>query len=72
VFGAEDVLIAFADISRRFEEDHEAGEREALRLAGELRSRRRHARLLMETCCAIAGRRRRVRPRGTPRGPEAL
>ena len=54
VFGAEDVLIAFADISRRFEEDHEAGEREALRLAGELRSRRRHARLLMETCCAIA------------------
>ena len=54
VFGAEDVLRAFGEISRLFEEDHDAGEREALRLASELRGRGRHARLLLDTCCAIA------------------
>jgi tellurite resistance protein TerB len=54
VFGVQDVLSAFADVSRRFEEDHDRAEQEALDLVGELRARPRHARLLLETCCAIA------------------
>jgi tellurite resistance protein TerB len=54
VFGTDEVLRAFNEISRRFEDDHDAGEREALALVAELRTRPRHARVLMQTCCAIA------------------
>jgi tellurite resistance protein TerB len=54
VFGVAETLGAFNEISRRFEDDHDAGEREALALAAELRGRPRYARVLLQTCCAIA------------------
>jgi tellurite resistance protein TerB len=53
-FGVDEVVHEFERLTERFNEDHEAGEREALRLVIALKGRRDQAQLLVQTCCAIA------------------
>lgn len=52
--GLSTTLDIFEDVSRRFLDDHDAGERYAFALVSRLTGRRRESDLLIETCCAIA------------------
>lgn len=53
-FGLDDVLGYFEEITARFADVHEVGEREALTVLARLKGEKRFSPLLVETCCAIA------------------
>lgn len=52
--GVAEILRLFEDITLKFAEDHDAGERDALALVSRLVDRSRESELLIDTCCAIA------------------
>jgi tellurite resistance protein TerB len=54
VFGMDDVLSYFEELSIRFADDHDAAESEALAIVARLRGRKRYPELLVGACCSIA------------------
>jgi len=52
--GVAEVLTLFEDITLRFAQDHDAGERDAFELVSRLVQRPRECELLIDTCCGIA------------------
>lgn len=52
--GLAETLDIFDEVSKRFIEDHEAGERYAYSLVERLVGHERECNLLIETCCHIA------------------
>lgn len=53
-FGIDDVAGYFDDLTDRFAEDHDGGERDALAVVARLKGEKRYPTMLVETCCAIA------------------
>lgn len=53
-FDLDDVLDCFEDVTARFVDVHETGEREALAILARLKGEKRYSALLVDTCCAIA------------------
>lgn len=52
--GVAEILLLFEDMTLKFAEDHEAGERKALELVSGLVDRPHESALLIDTCCGIA------------------
>jgi len=53
-FGMEDVTHYFDELTDRFADDHDGGERETLAVVARLKGEKRYPAMLVETCCAIA------------------
>jgi tellurite resistance protein TerB len=53
-FGMEDVTHYFDELTSRFADDHDEGERDALAVVARLRGEKRFPSMLVQTCCAIA------------------
>ena len=52
--GLAEILRLFEDVTLKFGEDHEAGERKAFELVSQLVGRFHESNLLIDTCCGIA------------------
>lgn len=52
--GLAEILRLFEEMSQKFVDNHDAGERGALELVSRLAGRKRESELLIDTCCGIA------------------
>ncbi len=52
--GLSEILSLFEEVTLKFADDHETGEKDAFELVSRLIGRTRESRLLIDTCCGIA------------------